>query len=201
MSAERIELEGGTYLEARGSRGHIWMPDQRAVKAVIDGDTVQLLDPDNGDELYQGRRLEAKAKPTRSKRERKASKAAAGDRFATLNSFVDQIARHLSPVDVTVWLVLYRDCRGDQCSASNRDLVRRTGCGLRSIARAMKRLRQVGLIEPLKLSTCKGEPSLYRLHPMPHQRIEAITGSGATVAPDRLATSNGCGATVAPVEK
>jgi hypothetical protein len=105
---------------------------------------------------------------------RRATRGHAADRFATLNSFVDAVARHLTAVEIAVWVILFRDCRGGQVTASNRDLVRRSGCSLRAVTAAVKRLRSIGLIEAVKLSRHKGEPSVYALHPMPDRCVPKL---------------------------
>jgi hypothetical protein len=97
-----------------------------------------------------------------------------GSRFATMNTFVDQVMRHLSPVESAVWLALFRDCRHGQASASNRDLARRTGCSVRAVTDAMQRLRCVRLIDGLRLSTRKGQPSLYAINPKPESCVPAL---------------------------
>ena len=127
-------------------------------------------------------------------------------RWRTLNTFVDLIARHLSPVESKVWMVLFRDCRGDNVWASQRNLASRSGAGERSVVRVMRRLRAAGLIELLKASKSKGEASLYRLEARPERCLDSIAAprpTGATVAPDHdheePQPTTGTGATMAPV--
>lgn len=128
-----------------------------------DGATVREIVP----------RASSRAKPSR----------ADTSRWRTLNTFVDVIARHLSPVEIAVWMVLFRDCRDGTATASNRDLCHRTGCSLRAVTAAMKRLRAAGLLEVVKLSRHRGEPSTYTLNSTPAACVPALTGTGATDAP------------------
>lgn len=129
-------------------------------------------------------------------------------RWATLNTFVDVIARHLSPVEIAVWLVLFRDCRRDTVEASQRNLATRSGACERSVVRAMRTLRTARLVEVVKVSESKGEASLYRLEARPERCLDAIRKlrpTGDTMAPDRDGDSDDqqspTGATMAPVQE
>jgi len=85
-------------------------------------------------------------------------------RFALLNAFVDCELARLGPVDVAVWLVLYRHGRRDgTATAAVSDLVRRTGYRQAAVRNALRRLRNCGLINRLKRGTLAGGPSVYRL--------------------------------------
>jgi hypothetical protein len=110
-------------------------------------------------------------------------------RWHTFNTFIDNVARHLSPVDIAVWIILFRDCRNGTVVASNRDIGRRSACSLRAVVDSMKRLRAFGLIDAVRLSRHKGVPSLYSLNPSPDACLKAIMRpirSGAAAAPDHL---------------
>lgn len=92
-------------------------------------------------------------------------------RFTLLNTFVDFELAELGAVDVAVWLVLYRDGQRDgTATTAVSDLMRRTGYGDAAVRRALRRLRDRGLIDRVKRGTLAGGPSIYRLR-MP-------TGSG-----------------------
>lgn len=101
-------------------------------------------------------------------------------RWATLNAFVDVVLRHLSPTEGRVWLILFRDARGDLVDASQRDLGRRAACGQKAAWRAMTYLRRVGLVEPVTLSRARNTASRYRLNPHPERCLDAITKSRGT---------------------
>ncbi len=85
-------------------------------------------------------------------------------RFALLNAFVDCELARLGPVDVAIWLVLYRHGRRDgTATAAASDLARRTGYRDAAVRRALRRLRDRGLIDRVKRGTLAGGPSAYRL--------------------------------------
>ncbi len=137
------------------------------------------------------REVVAAAAGSRSRRPIAKHRATNADRgrWQTFNTFIDAVARNLSPVDIAVWMILFRDCRSGTVEASNRDIVRRSGCSLRAVVDAMKRLRAAGLVDAVRLSRHKGEPSLYALNTSPDDCLEAITRqgqSGAAGAPDHL---------------
>lgn len=85
-------------------------------------------------------------------------------RFALLNTFVDVALARLGPVDVAVWLVLYRHGQRDgTATAAVSDLERRTGYRQAAVRLALRRLQDCGLIERVRRGTLAGGPSVYRL--------------------------------------
>lgn len=89
-------------------------------------------------------------------------------RFQLLNAFVDAALARLGSVDVAVWLVLYRHGQRDgTATAAVSDLKRRTGYQDAAVRRALRRLRDRGLIDRLKRGTLAGGPSVYRLREPP----------------------------------
>ena len=85
-------------------------------------------------------------------------------RFALLNAFVDCALAQLGPVDVAVWLVLYRHGQRDgTATAAVSDLARRAGYCEAAVRRALRRLQKWGLIDRAKRGTLAGGPSVYRL--------------------------------------
>ena len=80
---------------------------------------------------------EAKGKP----------KASIGQRFTTLNDFVDHSLSGLTRVEIAVWLVLYRDSRDGSARTAMSDIARRVGCNRCSVVRAMTRLETLGLVK------------------------------------------------------
>jgi hypothetical protein len=128
--------------------------------------------------------------PTRrrggSTRQEPTSSRGTNERWRTLNTFVDLVARHLSPVEIAVWMVLFRDCRDGTVKASQRNLASRSGASERSSVRAMRRLRDTWLVEVVKASKGKGEASIYRLEARPERCLGGPARSqitGATVSP------------------
>jgi hypothetical protein len=136
------------------------------------------------------------------------SKRGAIARWRTLNTFVDVVARHLSPVEIAVWMVLFRDCRGGTVKASQRNLASRSGASERSVVRAMRQLRYIGLVEVVKASKSKGEASIYRLEASPERCLDGAAGRRATgdiTSPDHHGDDrregHPTGDTMSPVEE
>jgi DNA-binding MarR family transcriptional regulator len=93
-----------------------------------------------------------------------------GDRFRTLNTFVDCTLRDLGRNELAVWLVLYRDARDGIAQTSQADLARRTGACDRTVRRALARLAERGLVEVVRRGRLQDGPSAYRLHPVEPDR-------------------------------
>ena len=196
MSPSTFTIPDGTTLtQARDRDGRRFGVDPVTSRTcTYEGDVAggRLVDP--AGELVRKVEVAAAGKPISAKNSRR-SKTDNGDasRWRTLNTFVDLIARHLSPVEIAVWMVLYRDCRNGTVKASQRNLASRSGASERSVVRAMRRLRVTGLIEVVKASKSKGEASLYRLEVRPERCLDAITSerpTGDTVAPDHQHDDN-----------
>lgn len=161
---------------------------------AFDGRLVVVTD-EIGVEIYRG-----PVTPASGTGRRKAQQATTatggvrggtGERFATFNTFVDQIMRDLSPVEALVWVVMFRDSRDGQCKASSQDLARRTGRSLRAVKDAVQRLQRVGLVKAVTLSRHKGYASTYAVNTQPHTCSGALADragerrrpTGATAAP------------------
>ncbi len=85
-------------------------------------------------------------------------------RFALLNAFIDGGLPRRTRAELAAWLLLYRHAKPDGIvTASVADLARRTGCDESTIRRALKRLREAGLVERIKRGTLAGGPSVWRL--------------------------------------
>jgi hypothetical protein len=169
----RTDLPDGTYLDVTGDDLSRGVDSETGLTATWDAAGSRLVDS-AGKVIREvaKRRHRANAGP------RKASGGKAtpdGSRFATLNAFVDEAMRHLSPVASAVWMKLFRDCRDGRVTASNRDLASCTGCSLRAVTTAVQRLREAGLIHATRLSRHRGEPSHYTLNPRPDRCVDALT--------------------------
>lgn len=68
------------------------------------------------------------------------------DRFSMLNEFIDSGMAGLSRLEALVWLVLFRDARGDIAESSSRYLAVRIGVNPRSVIRALVKLHAKGFI-------------------------------------------------------
>jgi DNA-binding MarR family transcriptional regulator len=81
--------------------------------------------------------------------------------------------RKLTRSEIAVWMVLYRDARGQVARTSMNDMAQRGGVNPRTAVRAVKGLVGRGLLEVLKRGGLGRGPSVYRVHPLPP--VEAPT--------------------------
>jgi hypothetical protein len=93
-------------------------------------------------------------------------------RWATLNSFNDTVARHLTLAEQAVWRHLFRWCRDGKASVSTREIA--AGCGIDKVTagRALAKLKAVGLVWVVSLSRHKGTASVYGLHSHPDRCLQ-----------------------------
>jgi DNA-binding MarR family transcriptional regulator len=91
---------------------------------------------------------------------------AVGERFRTLNAFVDFSLAGLSRADIAVWLTLYRDTREGIAHTAYNDLARRAGLNRRNVGRAIRRLEKLGLLEVVRRGGLRRGPSSYRCRPL-----------------------------------
>lgn len=91
------------------------------------------------------------------------STQATGQRFATLNAFVDNSLRGLSRVEALTWLVLYRDTRDGTVSTSIESIAARIGASKRATITAINRLRERGLLIRILKGGINRGPSRYRV--------------------------------------
>jgi hypothetical protein len=90
------------------------------------------------------------------------------ERFAVLNAFVDfGIAdADLTPAEVLVWLVLFRDTKGDGTARTGQaDIARRAGLSRRGVQKALDKLVAKGLVALVRRGRLNAGPSTYRVHP------------------------------------
>lgn len=97
-----------------------------------------------------------------------------GDRWATLNQFVDLISPHLSLAERAVWLVMFRFTKNSVCAMTARRLANVANIGKNSASRSLKTLIATGLVRVIELSTDKGAPSRYSLNPQPGQCLAKV---------------------------
>ena len=114
-------------------------------------------------------RSERSRKPTPGKASEpkgKAGKRSAGERFRTLNNFVDFTFAELSRAEIAVWLILYRDTRDGTARTGMADIARRAGCSRRHIVRAVQRLEKLGLLKVVNRGGFRRGASRYRVNPL-----------------------------------
>jgi predicted transcriptional regulator len=114
-------------------------------------------------------RSERSRKPTpvkASEPKGRTGKRSAGERFRTLNNFVDFTLAELSRAEIAVWLILYRDTRDGTARTGMADLARRAGCAKRNAVRAVQRLEKLGLVKVIHRGGFRRGVSRYRVKPL-----------------------------------
>jgi biotin operon repressor len=92
---------------------------------------------------------------------------ASGKRWRMLNEFIDAGGADLRPNDWRVWLVLFRDAKGDTARTSQKYVAKRLNLDRKTVGRAVKRLQAAGLLDVLHRGGFRRGPSTYRLRPTP----------------------------------
>src|SRR5262245_5689030 len=92
---------------------------------------------------------------------------ATGERFKTLNTFVDFTATGLPRGALLVWLILFRDTRDGTARTSVADMARRAGCNRSTVIRSVRQLQQAGLLQVVHRGGLGHGPSRYRVRPLP----------------------------------
>lgn len=85
-------------------------------------------------------------------------------RFADINGFIDVTLAKLTPAEVRVWLVLWRDVKpnGLACTSQG-DIARRAGLKERMVRYALRRLIDQGLVKVVRQGRIGIGPSTYRV--------------------------------------
>ena len=100
-----------------------------------------------------------------------AARARSGERFRTLNAFVDFTMADLKPSERAVWLVLFRDTKRDGIArTSERDIARRVGVSDRMVRYALKALERRGLVRIVRRGRLQTGPSSYRVFGLAERR-------------------------------
>ena len=137
----------------------------RLPKSLVDAWDATPAAPDDDDATgsTDTRTNKAKGKTT-SKRE-------TGDRFGTLNAFVDFSLRELTRAETAVWLTLWRDTKRDGLArTSQADIGRRAGLNVGTVKRAAARLCRRGLLTVVFRGSLHRGPSTYRVRPLTKDR-------------------------------
>ncbi len=86
-------------------------------------------------------------------------------RFKVLNRFTDATMRKLSDGAVRAWLILYRDTKPDGLAKTGyTDLARRMGCSVSKVKRAIRDLKQHGLLAVTRRGGPATGPNEYRVY-------------------------------------
>ena len=84
-----------------------------------------------------------------------------GDRFRTLNAFVDATMRELTPSEKIVWFVLFREVRNGVASVAQTDIAIRSGLTQPTVSLAIQRLVGRGLVRVVRQGGFRSGPSTY----------------------------------------
>jgi hypothetical protein len=112
--------------------------------------------------------------PASTSTSRKATAMPKGDRWRTLNSFVDVIAPHLKPATRWVWITMFRRARDGRCETTVRKLAAATGMDKATASRALTTLTRAGLVWVIWHARDKGRDSAYGIHPTPADCLAKI---------------------------
>jgi hypothetical protein len=93
------------------------------------------------------------------------SKGKTAARFHTINGFVDFSMAELTRAELAVWLILWRDTRHGTARTAQTDLARRAGVDVRTVRRAIGRLRERGLLRIAHQGGFHQGVSIYRVEP------------------------------------
>jgi hypothetical protein len=175
VKREAFQISDGRTVTPHQHHPDVWMLDGNRVTVNFSSDAVVVVD-EIGRDVHRGPVRNSRRRATKAATSGKAdgSRGDAAARFVTLNTFVDQVMRRLSPVESLVWIVAFRDCRNGQSSTSSTDLATRTGCGLRTVKAAVQSLCKAGLMTPVTLSRHKGQASIYAVTTQPHQCVPKL---------------------------
>ena len=92
--------------------------------------------------------------------------AGAGDRFATINAFVDFTLGELTRNETAVWLVLWRDTKDGTARTAQTDIARRAGINRRTVIRILGKLESTGLLRIVHRGGFNRGMNVYRVLPL-----------------------------------
>lgn len=117
------------------------------------------------DELDEPPELSAAAPPAERHPKRKA-----GNRWQTLNGFIDFTLRGLSRAEGFIWLVLFRETKPDGiATASFGWMAEQVGANRSTVSRAIRGLVKAGLLTVVRRGGLRQGPSKYRVNPFAKQ--------------------------------
>ncbi len=101
-----------------------------------------------------------------NKASQKPKSKATGDRFGTINAFVDFTLGSLTRNEAAVWLVLWRDTKNETARTAQADIARRAGIGRRTVVRIVAKLERKGLLQTVHQGGLNRGMSVYRVLPL-----------------------------------
>ena len=89
-----------------------------------------------------------------------------GERFTTINAFVDFTLAGLTRNEAAVWLVLWRDTKDGTARTAQSDIARRAGIGRRTVVRMIDSLTEKGLLRTIHRGGLNRGMNVYRVLPL-----------------------------------
>ena len=89
-----------------------------------------------------------------------------GERFTTINAFVDFTLAGLTRNEAAVWLVLWRDTRSGTARTAQSDIARRAGINRRTVIRILGKLESTGLLRTVHRGGFNRGMNVYRVLPL-----------------------------------
>ena len=84
-------------------------------------------------------------------------------RWTTFNDFIDHTMAHLTPRQVKVWLVLFRDTRSGSASVAQAWIAERTGLKRPTVSGTIAELEELGLVTTVYAGGLNRGLSRYRI--------------------------------------
>lgn len=183
MTRTTITLPDGTVLRdcagtpPRGidtvtDRTCTWRAD---LSTLMDGDeVVRQITAATATDTKAARAARGRATRPRAKGSR--ARAVVSDRFACLNSFVDEVARYLQDTERSTWHTLYRHADGTtwMVEVGIDTVAQKVGRSPRNVIRALDHLTACGLLERLQRGRKQTGPSRYRLASRPAEHLDRV---------------------------
>lgn len=191
MSTGAILLADGRTLRPTRRRTIFTLPppDETTVRVEIENNLVRMFQPcPGGAQLEEATIAAGEAETGRpARRSPTATSKAVGQRWVTMNQFIDDIARHLDDTERATWHVLYRhaDAATSTVEVGIATMAEKVGRSTRSVMRAIDQLVSYGLLERLHRGRRQTGPSRYRLATRPADSLDKVRHMAATRSSER----------------
>jgi hypothetical protein len=87
------------------------------------------------------------------------------ERFTVLNAFVDMGLANLTGAETKVWLILFRDTKGNGTArTAQADIARRAGLSVRAVKLALRALTAEGMVRLVHRGRLNAGPSIHTVH-------------------------------------
>lgn len=180
MNWKAFSLPDGRLVRPHERHRDIGMMDGNRVAVTFNDGEVIVAD-ENGRELYRGPLPSDRGGRLRTSKVAAAasdggSRGTVTERFATMNTFIDDVARYLEDTEKASWHVLYRhaDAATSTAEVSIATVAEKVGRSERSVIRAIEHLTKCGLIERLHRGRRRTGPSRYRIATRPANQLERV---------------------------